>query len=54
MCPSNLRPHSPSGKRPMVAFIGLFRLLGAIFLLLLPLLLLMKRPQAGGETAGAH
>jgi DHA2 family multidrug resistance protein len=33
----------------MVAFVGLFRLLGVIFLVLLPLLFLMKRPQARGE-----
>lgn len=34
----------------MVAFVDLFRLLGMIFLVLLPLLFLMKRPQARGES----
>jgi MFS transporter, DHA2 family, multidrug resistance protein len=38
----------------MVSFVSLFRLLGGIFLLLLPLILLMKRPRAGGGPAGAH
>jgi DHA2 family multidrug resistance protein len=37
----------------MEAFVLLFRLLGVIFLLLLPLVLLMKRPR-GGPVAGAH
>ena len=37
----------------MVSFVGLFRLLGVIFLLLLPLVLLMKRPRGGGPMA-AH
>ena len=32
----------------IVSFVGLFRLLGVIFLLLLPLVLLMKRPRGGG------
>jgi DHA2 family multidrug resistance protein len=38
----------------MAAFVELFRLLGIIFLLLLPLILLMKRPRAGDPAAGAH
>jgi DHA2 family multidrug resistance protein len=39
----------------MVSFVQLFRLLGGIFLLLLPLILLMKRPRSGGgPAAGAH
>ena len=37
----------------MVSFVLLFRLLGVIFLLLLPLILFMKRPR-GGPAAGAH
>jgi MFS transporter, DHA2 family, multidrug resistance protein len=37
----------------MVAFVDLFRLLGIIFLLLLPLVLLMRRPR-GREAAPAH
>jgi DHA2 family multidrug resistance protein len=37
----------------IVSFVGLFRLLGVIFLLLLPLVLLMKRPRGGGPMA-AH
>jgi DHA2 family multidrug resistance protein len=38
----------------MVSFVQLFRLLGVIFLLLLPLILLMKRPRGGGSSAPAH
>ncbi len=37
----------------MVSFVQLFRLLGGIFLLLIPLILLMKRPRGGGPMA-AH
>ena len=37
----------------MVSFVTIFRLLGVIFLLLLPLVLLMKRRAAGGPMA-AH
>jgi len=37
----------------MVSFVQLFRLLGVIFLLLIPLILLMKRPR-GAPAAGAH
>jgi DHA2 family multidrug resistance protein len=38
----------------MVAFVSLFRLLGVIFLLLLPLVLLMRRPRTRGGPMGAH
>ena len=39
----------------MSSFVQLFRLLGIIFLLLLPLILLMRRPRSGaGPGAGAH
>jgi len=38
----------------MVSFVQLFRLLGIIFLLLLPLVLLMKRPRGGGPAGAAH
>jgi DHA2 family multidrug resistance protein len=38
----------------MTSFVQLFRLLGVIFLLLLPLILLMKRPRSGRSAAGAH
>jgi DHA2 family multidrug resistance protein len=37
----------------MVSFVDLFRLLGGIFLFLLPLILLMRRPKGRG-TAAAH
>ena len=37
----------------MVAFVQVFRLLGIIFLLLLPLVLLMRRPRTGRPVA-AH
>ena len=36
----------------MVSFVGLFQLLGVMFLVLLPLVLLMKRPR-GGPMAGS-
>ncbi len=38
----------------MVSFVSLFRLLGGIFLVLLPLVLLMRRPRSGGGPVGAH
>ncbi len=38
----------------MVSFVGLFQLLGVLFLALLPLVLIMKRPRAGRAPAGAH
>jgi len=38
----------------MVSFVGLFQLLGIVFLLLIPLVLLMKRPGHGGPAVGAH
>jgi DHA2 family multidrug resistance protein len=39
----------------MSSFVQLFRLLGVIFLLLLPLILLMRRPSSGASSgAGAH
>jgi len=34
----------------MVSFVGLFELLGFIFLALIPLVLLMKRPGGGGPV----
>lgn len=37
----------------MVSFVHVFRLLGIIFLLLLPLVLLMRRPRTG-RPVGAH
>ena len=37
----------------MVSFVGMFQLLGILFLLLIPLVLLMKRPR-GGAPVGAH
>jgi DHA2 family multidrug resistance protein len=37
----------------MVSFVGLFQLLGVLFLALMPLVLIMKRPR-GGPVAGAH
>jgi hypothetical protein len=38
----------------MVSFVGLFQLLGIIFLVIIPLVLLMKRPGKGGPAVGAH
>ena len=37
----------------MVSFVDLFRLLGMIFLLLVPLVLLMRRPR-GKSSVAAH
>ncbi len=37
----------------MVSFVGIFQLLGVLFLVLIPLVLLMKRPKRG-PVAGAH
>jgi len=38
----------------MVSFVLLFRLLGGIFLVLVPLILIMRRPRAGAGPAAAH
>jgi DHA2 family multidrug resistance protein len=38
----------------MVSFVGLFQMLGFLFLALLPLVLIMKRPRGGGGPMGAH
>jgi MFS transporter, DHA2 family, multidrug resistance protein len=38
----------------MLSFVGLFWLLGVIFLAMIPLVLLMKRPEHGGPAVGAH
>src|SRR4051794_28873792 len=38
----------------MVSFVGLFQLLGVIFLAMIPLVLLMKRPRRGGGPVAAH
>ena len=39
----------------MVSFVTIFRLLGVVFLVMIPLVLLMKRPKRGGEApVGAH
>jgi DHA2 family multidrug resistance protein len=38
----------------MVAFVWVFRMLGVIFLILVPLVLLMKKPRGGGGPMGAH
>jgi hypothetical protein len=38
----------------MVSFVMLFRLLGLIFLAMLPLVLIMRRPRGGGGPVAAH
>ena len=38
----------------IVSFVGLFQLLGLVFIIVMPLVLLMKRPRAGGGAAAAH
>jgi len=42
-----------SKQATMAAFVDVFRILATMFLLLLPLILLMKRPK-GAPAAGAH
>ncbi|HVZ24276.1 MAG TPA: DHA2 family efflux MFS transporter permease subunit [Vicinamibacterales bacterium] len=43
-----------SRQSAMVAFVNLFQLLGIIFLLMIPLIFLMRRPGHGGPVVGAH
>jgi DHA2 family multidrug resistance protein len=43
-----------SRQAAMVSFVGLFELLGFIFLAMIPLVLLMKRPGGGTPAVGAH
>jgi hypothetical protein len=38
----------------MVAFVGIFQLMGIVFIALTPLVLLMKRPKSRSAPAGAH
>src|SRR5262249_44781361 len=38
----------------MVAFVCIFQLMGVIFIALVPLVLLMRRPKGGGGPMGAH
>lgn len=38
----------------MVSFVAVFRLLGVLFLIMLPLVLLMQRPSKGSAPASAH
>jgi DHA2 family multidrug resistance protein len=38
----------------MVAFVGIFQLMGIAFIALVPLVLLMKRPKSARPAAGAH
>jgi DHA2 family multidrug resistance protein len=38
----------------MVSFVGVFQLLGVLFIALIPLVLLMKRPRRGGPATAAH
>jgi DHA2 family multidrug resistance protein len=38
----------------MVSFVGIFQLLGIMFLAMIPLVLLMHRPRMGGGPVGAH
>jgi DHA2 family multidrug resistance protein len=38
----------------MVSFVGLFQLLAVLFFLMLPLILIMKRPKPGGAAVAAH
>jgi DHA2 family multidrug resistance protein len=38
----------------MVSFVGIFQLLGVLFVAMVPLVLLMKRPKRGGPAPAAH
>jgi DHA2 family multidrug resistance protein len=38
----------------IVSFVGVFQLLGIMFMVLLPLVLLMKRPRSSAPAPGAH
>jgi DHA2 family multidrug resistance protein len=38
----------------MVSFVGIFQLLGFLFIAIVPLILLMKRPRRGGGPVAAH
>ena len=38
----------------MVSFVTVYRLLGVLFLIMLPLVLLMRRPSKGSAPAAAH
>jgi hypothetical protein len=38
----------------MVAFVGIFQLLGIIFIALVPLVLIMQRPKRGASMTGGH
>jgi DHA2 family multidrug resistance protein len=43
-----------SRQATMVAFVGIFQLMGIIFIALVPLVLLMRRPKSGGGPMAAH
>jgi DHA2 family multidrug resistance protein len=38
----------------MISFVDTFRAMGIVFLLVIPLLLVMKRPKSSGRGAGMH
>jgi DHA2 family multidrug resistance protein len=38
----------------MVTFVTIFRIMGVVFLLMIPLVFIMKRPKRGGAPAAAH
>jgi DHA2 family multidrug resistance protein len=38
----------------MMSFVSIFQLLGVMFFALVPLVLLMRRPKAGGQVEAAH
>ena len=43
-----------SRQATMLAFVSVFRLLALIFLVMLPLVLIMRSPRARGPVTGAH
>jgi len=38
----------------MVTFVNIFRIMGLVFLLMIPLVFIMKRPKRGGAPVAAH
>ena len=38
----------------MVTFVTIFRVMGVVFLMMIPLVFLMKRPKGGGGPIAAH
>ena len=48
------KPGEHDLEETMVAFVGIFQLMGVIFIALVPLVLLMKRPKARSGPVASH